>query len=94
MRSRIGQALALFRISDVQIKSNLEITVSESGRRAKAEFNATALGSARNGMVKNHKGAFFFVVNYVRDKDRWLIDSFEDLSPEQGYQRPSARGRR
>ncbi len=94
LRERVRQSMTFFEIKDIDIKSNLKITMSDSGRRAEVEFNVTAVTSLKSGLAKNQKVAFFFIVSYVRDRDRWLIDDFEELSPEKGFQRKDARNRR
>lgn len=89
-RAVIRSQFAAFEISDISIKNNLEIEVSESGRRATAEFNVTAFAKLRRG-GQGRRGAFFFIVHFERGSDGWLIESFEYMSAEKGFQRPDAR---
>ena len=89
-REAVRHAFRIFKIDDISIKNNLKITVTQTGRRATAEFNVTAMASTKQGGL-SRKVPLFFIVHYEKDGNDWLIDSYEQMSAEKGFQKPQAR---
>ncbi len=88
-RAAVRKGMAFGRATQVDIKSNLEITVSDSGRRAVAKFNVTFQGEDRAGLLGNRRYPAFFIVHFEKDKERWLVDKYEFESAMKGFQKGS-----
>ncbi len=85
-REELRARLPRYHIEKVSIKNDLKITVNDktSPPSATAEFHVVVTGGDRGGNAHDVSLPFYFVVFFERDKDRWLINGYDERSILQG----------
>jgi hypothetical protein len=73
-------------VKQAKVKSNLKVEVhtGQSPLTATATFNAVVIGGDRRGEFQNQRFPRFFVVEFVREDDGWLVYDYEMHEPQRG----------
>ena len=86
LRVRAERALKPIVVHRVSVKNNLMVTfdTERNPRSAQATFNAVVVGSERSGSVQNQMSPWFFIVDFVKEGDRWRVADYARRSPQEG----------
>lgn len=72
-------------IREVKIKPNLTVqTAGDPPDKATAEFNVVVIGGDRQQTIENQRGAWFFIVDFVKEGAGWKVVNYQQLDPRQG----------
>jgi hypothetical protein len=79
-------------IEEVKIKRNLSIVLSAGSEpnRATARFNVVIVGTDKAGALGRRQGAWFFVVQFRKEKGIWRVESYEQRDPREGLRQTNA----
>ncbi|MDP6442394.1 MAG: hypothetical protein QGG36_28210 [Pirellulaceae bacterium] len=80
-RPTVEMMFRRFRVHRVKIKSNLEVEFPGQTPRAKATFNAVAVGGPRSETLGEHRYPQFVIVNFEKRGERWIIIDWELRRP-------------
>ncbi|NLF68100.1 MAG: hypothetical protein GX575_03485 [Candidatus Anammoximicrobium sp.] len=88
VRSQAAAELPLYRFSEVNIKSNLEVRVSPERHppTAVAEFNVVVVLSTRDGLLAHRRIPRYLEVTFLQDDDgQWRVGAYEHFDPRRGF---------
>ncbi len=88
VRSQAAAELPLYRFSEVNIKSNLEVEVfpQRNPPMATAEFNVVVVLSTRDGLIANRRIPRYLEVTFYKDDDgQWRVGAYNHFDPRRGW---------
>lgn len=88
VRSQAAAELPLYRFSEVDIKSNLEVSVFPQRKppMATAEFNVVVVLSTREGLINNRRIPRYVEATFYKDDDgQWRVGAYSHFDPRRGW---------
>ena len=88
VRSQAANELPLYRFSEVDIKSNLQVEVfpNHDPPMATAEFNVVVVLSTRDGLIANRRIPRYVEVTFYQEDDgRWRVGGYNHFDPRRGF---------
>ena len=88
VRAQAAAELPLYRFSEVDIKSNLEVEVfpERTPPMATAEFNVVVVLSTRDGLLNNRRIPRYVEVTFYKDDDgQWRVGAYNHFDPRRGF---------
>ena len=88
VRSQAANELPLYRFSEVNIKSNLQVEVfpNVDPPMATAEFNVVVVLSTRDGLIANRRIPRYLEVTFYKEDDgQWRVGAYNHFDPRRGF---------
>ncbi len=89
LRSRARTELKLYKVTEINIKRPIEITLTPEREptKAKAEFNVVVKGGDVTGFIQDQQVPRYLIVHFVKIDGRWYASDYEHHDPLHGMRR-------